>query len=73
MSLMRDESFGPIIGVQKVSGAEEALPLMQDTEYGLTAGVFSASRAVATQITDAIEALCRVAPPARSLLSASFR
>ena len=41
MTLMRDESFGPIIGIQKVSGDAEALALMNDTRYGLTAGVFS--------------------------------
>jgi acyl-CoA reductase-like NAD-dependent aldehyde dehydrogenase len=38
---MREESFGPVIGIQKVSGDEEALQLMNDTEYGLTAGVYT--------------------------------
>jgi acyl-CoA reductase-like NAD-dependent aldehyde dehydrogenase len=41
MQLMRDESFGPVIGIQKVAGDEEALQLMNDTEYGLTAGVYT--------------------------------
>ena len=41
MELMREESFGPIIGIQKVSGDEEAVRLMNDTRYGLTAGVFT--------------------------------
>jgi acyl-CoA reductase-like NAD-dependent aldehyde dehydrogenase len=41
MALMRDESFGPIIGIQKVSGDTEALTLMNDTRYGLTAGMFT--------------------------------
>ena len=41
MELMREESFGPIIGIQKVSGDNEALARMNDTRYGLTAGVFS--------------------------------
>ncbi len=41
MALMREESFGPIIGIQKVAGDEEAVRLMNDTRYGLTAGVFS--------------------------------
>jgi acyl-CoA reductase-like NAD-dependent aldehyde dehydrogenase len=41
MELMREESFGPIIGIQKVSGDEEALRLMNDTRYGLTAGVYT--------------------------------
>ena len=43
MSVMHDESFGPIIGIQKVKNDEEALALMQDTEYGLTAAVYSSN------------------------------
>jgi acyl-CoA reductase-like NAD-dependent aldehyde dehydrogenase len=41
MKVMRDESFGPVIGIQKVKDDEEALALMQDTEYGLTAAIYS--------------------------------
>ena len=41
MLLMKEESFGPIIGIQKVSGDVEAIKLMNDTEYGLTAGVYT--------------------------------
>lgn len=41
MELMREESFGPIIGIQKVTGDQEAVRLMNDTRYGLTAGVYS--------------------------------
>ena len=41
MELMREESFGPLIGIQKVGGDDEALRLMNDTEYGLTAGVYT--------------------------------
>lgn len=41
MDVMIAESFGPIIGIQKVSSDEEALQLMADTKYGLTAAVFS--------------------------------
>ena len=41
MALMREESFGPVIGIQKVSGDDEAVALMNDTEYGLTAGVYT--------------------------------
>ena len=40
MAVMRDESFGPIIGVQAVADDEAAVDLMNDTEYGLTAGVY---------------------------------
>jgi len=41
MAVMRDESFGPIIGIQVVDGDEQAVELMNDTEYGLTAGVYA--------------------------------
>ena len=41
MEVMRDESFGPIIGIQKVASDDEAVRLMNDTEYGLTAGVYT--------------------------------
>ncbi|MGH6624158.1 MAG: aldehyde dehydrogenase family protein, partial [Burkholderiaceae bacterium] len=41
MELMREESFGPIIGIQRVADDTEAVRLMNDTEYGLTAGVYS--------------------------------
>lgn len=43
MKLMKDESFGPIVGIQKVGSDEEAVELMLDTEYGLTAAVYSRS------------------------------
>ena len=41
MALMREESFGPIIGIMQVKGDEEAVTLMNDTEYGLTAAVYT--------------------------------
>jgi acyl-CoA reductase-like NAD-dependent aldehyde dehydrogenase len=41
MSVMREESFGPIIGVMSVRDDAEAIDLMNDTEYGLTAAVYS--------------------------------
>src|SRR5690606_8885414 len=50
MKVMREESFGPIIGIQKVSSDEEAIALMQDTEYGLTAAVFSTNEQRALSI-----------------------
>lgn len=50
MSLMKDETFGPVIGIQKVSGDEEALTFMNDTEYGLTASVYSKDEARAKRI-----------------------
>jgi len=41
MDLMKEESFGPIIGIQKVNDDEEAISLMLDTDFGLTASVYS--------------------------------
>lgn len=50
MKIMLEESFGPIIGIQKVASDQEAIALMQDTEYGLTASVFSTNEERALQI-----------------------
>ena len=50
MELMRDETFGPLIGIQRVSDDEEAVGLMNDTPYGLTAGVYSPDRDRARRI-----------------------
>lgn len=50
MLVMTEESFGPIIGIQKVKNDDEALALMQDTEYGLTSAVFSSSQSRAEKI-----------------------
>lgn len=56
MQVMKEESFGPIIGIMKVSGDAEAIPLMQDTEYGLTAAVYSADQQRAENILQQINA-----------------
>ena len=56
MQVMKDESFGPIIGIMKVTGDEEATRLMQDTEYGLTAAVYSTSRERAEKILRQVDA-----------------
>ncbi len=41
MKLMKEESFGPVVGIQKVKDDAEATRLMLDTEFGLTAAVYS--------------------------------
>lgn len=56
MSVMQEESFGPIIGIMKVSNDEEALQLMNDTSYGLTASVYSKNRERAEKILAATDA-----------------
>jgi acyl-CoA reductase-like NAD-dependent aldehyde dehydrogenase len=50
MTLMREESFGPIIGIQEVGDDAEAVALMNDTEYGLTAAVYTRDRSRAERI-----------------------
>jgi acyl-CoA reductase-like NAD-dependent aldehyde dehydrogenase len=40
MTVMQDETFGPVVGVMKVRDSEEALRLANDTRYGLAASVF---------------------------------
>jgi acyl-CoA reductase-like NAD-dependent aldehyde dehydrogenase len=56
MELMREESFGPIIGIQKVAGDGEAVKLMNDTRYGLTAGVFTPDEARAKTLLAQVNA-----------------
>ncbi len=50
MDVMRDESFGPVIGIMPVKSDAEAVRLMNDTEYGLTAGVYTRDRKRAEKI-----------------------
>lgn len=52
MQVMKEESFGPVIGIMKVTGDDEALQMMQDTEYGLTASVYSRNQQRAEKILD---------------------
>lgn len=56
MLVMKDESFGPVIGIMKVKDDAEAARLMNDTEYGLTAGVYSASKDRAEKILARVNA-----------------
>ena len=56
MSVMKEESFGPAIGIMKVKDDEEAVRLMQDTEYGLTASVYSSDKGRAEKILRKINA-----------------
>lgn len=56
MDLMREESFGPIIGIQKVADDNEAVSLMNDSRYGLTAGVYTPDEAKAHTILSQVNA-----------------
>jgi acyl-CoA reductase-like NAD-dependent aldehyde dehydrogenase/uncharacterized protein YceH (UPF0502 family) len=55
MAVMREESFGPVIGVQRVRDDDEAARLMDDTVYGLTAAVFSADRDRAARVLERLD------------------
>lgn len=55
MDLMQEESFGPIIGIMKVDSDEEAIELMNDTKYGLTAAVYATSQERAESILSQID------------------
>nr|WP_309502641.1 aldehyde dehydrogenase family protein [uncultured Roseovarius sp.] len=55
MRVMRDESFGPVVGIMKVASDEEAIALMNDSEFGLTASLWTADVARAQSVGDRIE------------------
>jgi acyl-CoA reductase-like NAD-dependent aldehyde dehydrogenase len=55
MRVMRDESFGPVVGIMKVSSDEEAIALMNDSEFGLTASLWTKDVARAERVGNEIE------------------
>ncbi|WP_339645200.1 aldehyde dehydrogenase family protein [Jannaschia helgolandensis] len=55
MRVMREESFGPVVGIMPVSGDEEAIALMNDSAYGLTASIWTNDADRAEAIGDRIE------------------
>ncbi|WP_027059971.1 aldehyde dehydrogenase family protein [Mesorhizobium loti] len=55
MSVMREESFGPIVGIMKVRNDEEAIALMNDSQYGLTASIWTRDTEHAVAIGNRIE------------------
>jgi acyl-CoA reductase-like NAD-dependent aldehyde dehydrogenase len=55
MAIMREETFGPAVGIMKVASDEEAVRLMNDSEYGLTAAIFSADAERAEALGDELE------------------
>lgn len=56
LSLTRDEVFGPVVTLTRVADAEEALAKANDTEYGLTASLWTNSLSTAMDLTPRIEA-----------------
>jgi len=55
MDIMRDETFGPVVGIMTVSNDEEAVDLMNDSEFGLTASIWTQDVLAAETIGAKIE------------------
>jgi len=55
MSVMREESFGPVVGIMSVSNDEEALQLMNDSDLGLTASLWSQDQAAVEALGDRLQ------------------
>ena len=55
MRVMRQESFGPVVGIMPVDGDEHALALMNDSDYGLTAAIWTRDEGAALTLGDRLE------------------
>jgi acyl-CoA reductase-like NAD-dependent aldehyde dehydrogenase len=55
MSIMREEIFGPVVGIMKISGDDEAVRLMNDSDFGLTAAVWTRDLEAALALGDRVE------------------
>lgn len=55
MRVMTEESFGPVIGIMAVSGDDEAIKLMNDSEFGLTAAIFTQDEIAAIEIGNQVD------------------
>lgn len=55
MRVMREESFGPVVGIMSVKDDAEALALMNDSDFGLTASLWTQDAARAEAIADQVE------------------
>ncbi|MEM6384056.1 MAG: aldehyde dehydrogenase family protein [Pseudomonadota bacterium] len=50
MTVMREETFGPVVGIMKVNGDAQAIELMNDSPYGLTASIWTSDAEAAATI-----------------------
>src|SRR5690606_30307357 len=55
MEIMREETFGPVVGIMPVEDDEEAIALMNDSRYGLTASIWTTDLDRAVRIGDRLE------------------
>lgn len=55
MDVMIEETFGPVVGIQAVKDDDEAIALMNDSRYGLTASVWTQDAEAALRIGDQVE------------------
>jgi acyl-CoA reductase-like NAD-dependent aldehyde dehydrogenase len=55
MSVMMEETFGPVVGIMKVASDEEAIALMNDSPYGLTASIWTSDIDAAERIGDELQ------------------
>jgi len=55
MSVMTDETFGPVVGIMSVKSDEEAIRLMNDSQYGLTASIWTTDLDAALAIGEQVE------------------
>jgi acyl-CoA reductase-like NAD-dependent aldehyde dehydrogenase len=64
MALFREETFGPQVSITRVKSADEAVALANDTDYGLSASVFSRDIAKAIEVAKRIESgICHINGP----------
>lgn len=56
MRVMSEESFGPVVGIMPVASDDEAIQLMNDSEFGLTAAIFTRDIATGEAIARRLEA-----------------
>jgi acyl-CoA reductase-like NAD-dependent aldehyde dehydrogenase len=56
MIVMTEETFGPVIPVMKVKGDAEAIKLMNDSEFGLTASIWTKDTAKGAELSEEVEA-----------------
>jgi len=55
MRVMTEETFGPVLGIMKVRSDDEAIALMNDSEFGLTASIWTGDEGAAVSIGDRVE------------------